>query len=56
MKNKYFYLSIILLVIGLIGLVSVITNTRNVNSGAFIFPALLSVYFFYVSKRKSNHK
>ncbi|MGM9538007.1 MAG: hypothetical protein ACI3VN_06715 [Candidatus Onthomonas sp.] len=44
-------LSILFLVIALIGLISWLAGTRNVNFGAFLFPALLSALFWYWSVR-----
>lgn len=51
MTNKYFYLFITFFVIALIGLISVIANTRSVNLGAFIFPAVLAFIFFVKNKK-----
>ena len=36
----------------LIGLASFAGRTRGVNLGAFIFPLLISVIFFFLYKRK----
>lgn len=54
MKNKWFVWGSIFLVIAIIGLVSVLNNTKNVNWGAVLFPGLISaVLFFQYNKRKT---
>ena len=46
MKNKYFYLSILFLVITIIGVVSVLNNSISDNIGSIFFPSILSLFFF----------
>ncbi len=51
-KKTYRVIAIISLIVAIIGLVSFIGGIRPVNIGAFVFPLLLSVFFFWVYKKK----
>lgn len=45
-------IAIIAAVVAVIGLVSFICGTRNVNLGSFIFPAIIAVWAFWGYRRK----
>ena len=51
MKRKMRILLIISSVITLIGLISFIAQTRGVNSGAFIFPGIITLVLFFKYKK-----
>lgn len=44
-KRVYFIISIIFTIITLIGVISVLAHTRNVNAGAAIIPGIIAIGF-----------
>lgn len=50
-KNKYKIIAIIAMIISVIGLVSFFGGVRPVNIGAFVFPLLVSIVFFWLHKK-----
>lgn len=56
MKNKYFYLSILFLVITIIGVVSVLNNSISDNIGSIFFPSILSLFFFLKRRELPKEK
>lgn len=54
--KTYKVLSVVFALIAIIGLISLIAGTRNVNFGAFVFPTIFAVIFalLYVQKRRAR--
>lgn len=50
-KNIYKIISIIFYIISICGLVSFVGGVRNVNIGAFIFPAIISFIVLLLYKK-----
>lgn len=56
MKNKYFYFSVLFLVITVMGVVSVLFNNTGDNIGIVFFPSILSLFFFLKWKEPKKDK
>ncbi len=50
--KPYFYLTILCLIVAGLGLVAFCGGMRSVNIGVFVFPLLLALLFWYLSKKK----
>jgi len=50
-KNAYKIIAIVSLIAALIGLISFIAGTRNVNIGSFVFPLLISGVSFWLYRK-----
>lgn len=48
----YFYLVILCLIVAGIGLVSFCGGMRGTNLGVFVFPLLLALLFWHLSRKK----